>query len=130
MSNDRFNGEGVDDVFGSIASGDGVGELVKLPDANTSERKVDKPVDKPDEPVQQRNVKTRPKARIGRFPGRKVSANTIPMERISARISADLKDQYVEWALDERVPVNDLMERALTESYKRHRVNQLDPSSD
>ena len=61
----------------------------------------------------------RPRARIGRFPGTK---NGEAKERISGRISPDLKDAYVEWALSEQCALGELMERALVEFYQRHRA--------
>ena len=61
----------------------------------------------------------RPKARPGRFPG---SKNGPPKEKITGRIAPELKDAYVDWALEDRCPLSDLMERALTEFYQRHRA--------
>lgn len=63
----------------------------------------------------------RPKARIGRFPGTK---NGQAKERISGRITQDLKDAYVEWALSDQCAMGDLMERALVEFYQRHRASE------
>ncbi|MFW6114309.1 MAG: hypothetical protein ACOC7K_01060 [bacterium] len=62
---------------------------------------------------------SRPKARIGRFPG---SRNGEPKEKITGRVAPELKDAYVDWALDDRCPLSDLMERALTEFFERHRT--------
>jgi hypothetical protein len=61
----------------------------------------------------------RPVARTGRFPGAK---NGPRKEKVTARISPDLRNAFVEWALDDRCAIQELFERALTEFYQRHRA--------
>jgi len=113
---DKF-GSGVVSVFDAIASGRDKpkGDKVHSRKSVVEKRGEDwaESTTKEEKPPSER-----PKARTGRFPGR---TNGPVKEKITGRITPELKDAYVDWALDDRCPLSDLMERALTEFYQRYR---------
>jgi hypothetical protein len=119
MEDEKDFGSGVVSVFNAIAS-QRTGEK-KSTDAGSSEpvTKTGAPATQKPTARNQESLRSRPTARIGRFPG---SKNGMPKEKITGRIAPELKDAYVDWALDDRCPLSDLMERALTEFYQRHRA--------
>ncbi|MHB9063334.1 MAG: hypothetical protein ACYC4B_06050 [Pirellulaceae bacterium] len=129
MEDQEDFGSGVVSVFNAIAS-QRKGEK-KPGDADLSEPVTKTGVPNAQQPTvrNQEKLRSRPTARIGRFPG---SKNGMPKEKITGRIAPELKDAYVDWALDDRCPLSDLMERALTEFYQRHRAalgtKQVDPN--
>ena len=119
MEDEKDFSSGVVSVFNAIAS-QRKGER-KSGEADSSEPVTKTGGPAPQKPTtrNQERLRSRPTARIGRFPG---SKNGMPKEKITGRIAPELKDAYVDWALDDRCPLSDLMERALTEFYQRYRA--------
>jgi len=118
MEENKKVGSGVVSVFDAIASGRDKpkGDKVRSHKSvveNRGEDRAESTTKKEKPPGE------RPKARTGRFPGR---TNGPVKEKMTGRITPELKDAYVDWALDDRCPLSDLMERALTEFYQRYRA--------
>jgi hypothetical protein len=114
---------GVDDVFASIRSDERPDSDVLKPtdsDVGVKEAAKEEEREKKMQPSSQTTVE-RPRARVGRFPGSR-NKNGPVQDKISGRISATLKDKYVDWALTDRCSINELLENALTEYYQRYRA--------
>ena len=116
MAEGKDLGSGVADVFESLASARPV-----LPEASTkAKQKSDG--EKPQEVgTKKRKEAGRPKARVGRLPGR-TNSGTRPKEKITGRVDADLKDAYIDWSLSDRCTMGELIERALVEFHQRNRM--------
>jgi hypothetical protein len=121
---------GVDDVFASIRSDEQADSDV--PTSIETDGGVKDAVKEPEgQKVKQLSPQMtieRPKARVGRFPGSKNKSGEV-QDKISGRIPVSLKDRYIDWALTERCSINELLEKALTEYYQRHRVAE-DPKEE
>ena len=114
---------GVDDVFASIRSDERPdSDVLKPTDSDVGVKEAAKEVEreKKMQPSSRTTVE-RPRARVGRFPGSR-NKNGPVQDKISGRISATLKDKYVDWALTDRCSINELLENALAEYYQRHRA--------
>ena len=114
---------GVDDVFDSIRSDEqSESDVLKPtdPEVGANEAARGNEWEKTNQPLSKTKVE-RPKARVGRFPGSKNKDGPV-QDKISGRISASLKDKYVDWALTDRCSINELLEKALAEYYQRHRT--------
>ena len=119
MAEDDEFGSGVRDVFAALASKrkDEPASAAPTPSKRPPTSSV--PAAQTTSPNDQPTAE-RPVARTGRFPGAK---NGPRKEKVTARISPELKDAFVNWSLDDRSPLQDLFERALTEFYQRHRAS-------
>ncbi|MCA9214520.1 MAG: hypothetical protein KDB27_15720 [Planctomycetales bacterium] len=127
MPDSKDFGQGVNDFFDSIKS-EAESVSTMIPAVVTPTKQKPSPPKANPKPKQSVEELDRPKARAGRMPGRKNSKNNEPMEKITGRISVALKDEYVEWSLDDRVPLNDLVERALIEFHQRYRLQEQNAS--
>jgi hypothetical protein len=121
MADGEEFGSGVVSVFEAIASGEeGTKAKKRTPTKLPSERRDPAVVLESRKPAPKPSGSTsRPRARLGRFPGRR---NGRLKEKITGRITPELKDAYVDWALTDRVALGDLLEKALIEYYHRHRA--------
>jgi hypothetical protein len=117
MAEDEPFGSGVASVFDAIAS-DREGKPAS-PAPRPRPRK-DAPATVA-APQNDRGDAARPAARIGRFPG---SKNGPHKEKITSRITPEMKDAFVKWALDDRCSLQDLVERALIEFFQRYRASR------
>jgi hypothetical protein len=117
MAEDEPFGSGVASVFDAIAS-DREGKPAS-PAPRPRPRK-EAPATVP-APAYEQGEGARPVARIGRFPG---SKNGPRKEKITSRITPEMKDSFVKWALDDHCSLQDLVERALIEFFQRHRASR------
>lgn len=113
---DKEFGSGVASVFDAIASGSKAEPTQSAVESSRQSRKSALPeaiTAPPNDP------RARRLARMGRQPGAKQGA---PKEKITGRISAELRNAYVDWSFADRCSLSELIERALTEFYQRHRA--------
>jgi hypothetical protein len=117
MAEDDQFGSGVGAVFEAIAS-ERPAEKGPVPSKAAKAPGKAKPPEGTAPPSKQLGEE-RPAARTGRPPGAK---NGPRKEQITGRITSELRNAYVNWSFEERCSLSDLIERALTEFYQRHRA--------
>ena len=118
MAEDEEFGSGVASVFDAIAS-----DRKAEPDSpRTTQKKriVGSPTSKSSPPtLVPLPDKILAKPRTGRFPG---SKNGPRKSKLTGRVPEELRQAYIDWALDDRCSLSELIERALTEFHQNHRV--------
>ena len=118
MADDDQFGSGVGSVFAAIAS-EREAEPAKPAAVPPGRSRKNTALQGRTTPSNDQQPAVQPVARTGRYPGKK---NGPPKQKITARIPSELRNAYVNWSFEERCPVSELIERALTEFYQRRRA--------
>lgn len=69
-------------------------------------------------------AKGKPRARLGRPPGKKTEAEPVEKEKLTLRLNMKLADDYRNWSWEERCQLGELIERAMIDYQRRHRKTQ------